>query len=68
MAEATNDLHTTWQRLTRRWEESEKEWNDPVRREFDKRYWQPLSQETQSTAREMERLAQVLAQARRAVQ
>ncbi len=68
MSEATTELNTAWQRLARRWEESEKEWNDPVREEFDKRYWQPLAQESQSTAKEMERLAQLLAQVRRSVQ
>lgn len=63
-----DDLHTAWQRLAWHWEESEKDWNDPVRREFEKRYWQPLSQETQSTAREIERLVQVLDQVRRSLQ
>ncbi|NJN84942.1 MAG: hypothetical protein HC802_23405 [Caldilineaceae bacterium] len=67
MAEAVNDQHAAWQRLTLRWQESERAWNDPVRREFEKRYWQALTQENQATAKEMERLAQVLAQARRSV-
>lgn len=68
MSEATNELSVVWQRLARRWEESESDWDDAVRREFEKRYWQLLAQESQSTAAEMERLAQVLAQARRSVQ
>ena len=68
MSEATNDLSIAWQRLARRWAESETDWDDAVRREFEKRYWQSLAQESQSTAKEMERLAQVLAQARHSVQ
>ncbi len=63
-----DDLHTAWQRLARAWAESEQKWNDPVRHDFDNNYWQPLAQETQSTTKAMDRLAQVLAQVRRSVQ
>lgn len=68
MGEAVDGLENAWRRLARRWAESEREWDDAVRREFEKRYWQPLARESQSTAAEMERLAQALAQARRGVQ
>ncbi|MBK8540741.1 MAG: hypothetical protein IPL60_12170 [Ardenticatenia bacterium] len=68
VAETANDLHIVLKRLARSWADSEQNWNDSVRRDFEKRYWQPLADECQTTAKEMDHLAQVLAQARRSVQ
>jgi hypothetical protein len=42
-------------------------WTDPVRDDFAAHYWEPLAQQTQSAQRSLERLAQVVAQAQRAV-
>jgi hypothetical protein len=61
------ELQETWQRLRQRWTDTVAVWNDPVRWDFEKQYWQPLEGQTQATQREMERLAQVIAQARRSV-
>lgn len=42
-------------------------WDDIVRQRFEMEHWLPLEREVQVTQREMERLAQVVAQARRSV-
>lgn len=62
-----DELATAWKRLQLRWEESGRAWDDPVRAELERRYWEPLLAETRATLREVERLMQVLAQARRSV-
>ncbi|MFQ5856286.1 MAG: hypothetical protein ACE5LU_11645 [Anaerolineae bacterium] len=61
------ELQAGWQRLDQRWEETKAVWNDPVRRRFEKEHWTPLERQVQATQREMERLAQVIGQARRSV-
>ncbi|MFQ5342051.1 MAG: hypothetical protein ACE5F6_10950 [Anaerolineae bacterium] len=61
------ELQDAWQRLRQRWEETKAVWNDLVRRRFEKEHWAPLEDQAQATHREMERLAQVIAQARRSV-
>lgn len=61
------ELQAAWQRLYQRWEETKAVWNDPVRRRFEKEHWMPLENQTQVTLKEMERLAQVIAKARRSV-
>ena len=53
--------------LRQRWEETKPLWNDAVRWSFEKKYWTPLQQQTELTAKEMERVAQVIAKARRSV-
>lgn len=60
-------LQEAWQRLCLRWQETTPLWNDPVRWQFEREYWQPLESQMPATQREMERLAQVIAQARRSV-
>lgn len=61
------DLQASWRRLDQRWEETKVVWNDPVRRRFEQEYWTPLENQTRTTLKEMERLAQVIAQVRRSV-
>jgi hypothetical protein len=53
--------------LRQRWEYTKTMWNDSVRRGFEDDYWTPLEKQTQATQREMEKLAQVIAQAQRSV-
>jgi hypothetical protein len=53
--------------LRQRWEHTKTLWNDSVRRGFEDDYWTPLEKQTQATQREMEKLAQVIAQAQRSV-
>lgn len=60
-------LDAAWKSLHLRWEKTKKVWNDPVRRDFEKEYWAALEQQIPATQREMERLAQVIAGARRSV-
>ncbi|MGB0383840.1 MAG: hypothetical protein ACPGWR_03370 [Ardenticatenaceae bacterium] len=58
-------LNTAHKRLNQRWEATKSVWNDSVQQDFEKRYFQPLERQTQATLKEMERLAQVIAKARR---
>lgn len=60
-------LNSAWKTLCQRWEESKMTWNDPVRWDFEKTYWMPLGQQVRATQREMERLMQVISQARRSI-
>jgi hypothetical protein len=60
-------LDAAFRTLAQRWEDTKSLWNDPVRWNFEKEYWTPLEKQTQATQREMERIAQVIAQARRSV-
>ena len=60
-------LNLYWKALILRWEETKTVWNDPVRREFDKVYWQALERQTHDTMEEMQRLAQTTAKARQSV-
>ena len=64
---AGTELQEAWKRLRLRWQETISLWNDPVRWDFEKEYWTPLETQVPITQREMERLAQVIAQARRSV-
>lgn len=66
--DAVDKLEQAWRNLARRWRESEKEWNDPVRRDFEKRYWVPLTREATAIRKQATHLAQVLARAQRSVQ
>ncbi len=61
-------LETSLKLLGQRWEEAKALWNDPVRRDFEKRHWQPLELETRNTLKEMARLADMLAKAQRNVE
>ena len=61
------ELQDAWQRLRQRWEETKTLWNDPVRRRLEKEHWTPLERQVHATHREVEGLAQVIAQARRNV-
>jgi hypothetical protein len=60
-------LDAAFRTLSQRWEHTKTLWNDSVRRSFEDDYWTPLETQARETQREMERLAQVIAQARRSV-
>jgi len=60
-------LNDARQRLHQRWEAAKLVWNDPVRWNFERKYWEPLAQQTQATQRELEQLATVIAKARQMV-
>jgi hypothetical protein len=61
-------LETSFKRLRQRWEEGKQLWDDPVQQDFERRYWEPMGQETMVTLREMTRLAETLARAQRHVE
>jgi hypothetical protein len=46
-----------------KWEESQSDWNDGVRREFEERYLEPLEPRVLATVNSMANLLQVLAKA-----
>ncbi len=64
---AVDQMDSTLKTFRQNWENTRLVWNDPVQQHFEKDYWQPLETQAQATLREMERLAQVIAQARRNV-
>jgi len=64
---AISHLETEWKALALRWEETKKVWTDLVRRDFEKEYWEALAPQPPAVQREMERLAQVIAGAKRSV-
>lgn len=61
------DLDAAWKLLQARWDAAGETWTDQVHDEFAAQYWQPLQQQTQTAQRGLERLAQVVAKAQRAV-
>jgi len=67
LSTAIAQLDSGWKTLRQRWEDTTAVWNDPVRWSFEKEHWTPLDAQAQATQREMEQLAQVIAQARRSV-
>ena len=60
-------LDSAWKALRARWEDTGSKWNDSVRRAFENEYWEPLEAQVRSTLDELQRLAQVIAQAERNV-
>lgn len=54
-------------RLDQQWEQLCASWDDEVRRDFQRTFQEPLVQQTLRTAAQMERLAEVVAQAQRRV-
>ena len=61
------ELQEAWQRLRQRWQGTTVLWNDPMCRQFEREFWQPLESQTLAVLKEMERLVQVIAQARQSV-
>ncbi len=61
------ELQEAWQRVHRRWQGTTALWNDPMCRQFEREFWQPLEDQAPATLKEMGRLAEVIAQARRGV-
>jgi len=61
------DLQDAWQLLSQRWEQTKPLWNDSVRWSFEKDHHAPLEDQVRTTQRELERLAQIVAQSQRQV-
>ncbi len=64
---ALSQLDQSWKALSLRWEETKKVWTDLVRHDFEKTYWEPLTPQPPAVGQELERLAQVIAGAKRSV-
>jgi hypothetical protein len=64
---AHDHLDRAWQSLQRQWQASRDQWDDPVSRGFEREFWQEYERVTPATMAEMQKLAEVIAQARRAV-
>ncbi|MEW6230987.1 MAG: hypothetical protein AB1566_01585 [Chloroflexota bacterium] len=60
-------LHAAWQALQHQWRASCALWDDPVSRRFEREFWQDFERVVPATMNEMQKLAQVIAQARRNV-
>lgn len=61
------ELQEGWKRLCQRWYETTQIWDDRVRWQFQNEFWQPLETQSMTTHRELERLANCIAKARRSV-
>lgn len=62
-----NELQESWQMLRQRWQATTEIWEDVVRRQFEKEFWQPLESQTRLTQVNLEQLAQVVTEAKRNV-
>lgn len=62
-----SELDAAWRLLQQRWETTGDVWNDRVHEEFAAQHMEPLARQTQAVARSLERLAQVVNKAQRAV-
>lgn len=58
-------LYSTWTDLDRRWDNVREGWQDPIQKKFEEDYWLPLEPMVSRTLAAIDRLSQVLAQARR---
>jgi hypothetical protein len=67
LSAAISQLEAEWKALTLCWEETQKVWIDLVRHEFEREYWDALAPHPPAVQREMERLVQVIAGAKRSV-
>ena len=62
-----DQLRNTWLSLQRQWQASCALWDDPVRHQFEREFWQDFERVVPATINEMQKLAEVIAQARRSV-
>ncbi len=60
-------LDNGWLRLQQQQRITFERWNDPVSDRFERDYWQDFDRILSATLAEMDKLAQVIAQARRSV-
>lgn len=62
-----SELSDSWQRLRERWHQTTQVWDDRVRWQFEREFWQPLEAQVTTTQRELEQLARGISQAHRSV-
>lgn len=64
---AQERLGNGWRILQHQWQASCALWDDPVRRQFERGFWQDFERVVPATMNEMQKLAEVIAQAQRNV-
>ncbi|MBI4670492.1 MAG: hypothetical protein HY741_02330 [Chloroflexi bacterium] len=64
---SVNEMQEALKRLLQQWEAARQVWADSVSRDFQEHHLEPLDTQTRAAQREMEKVAQVIAQARKSV-
>jgi hypothetical protein len=65
LSSGSGKLNLALKALLLRWEETQGQWNDPVSQAFDENHYRPLESQLLATLRALDRLAQILDQARK---
>jgi hypothetical protein len=65
LATGRAQLFAAMKTLVQQWEETRRDWNDPVSRELEEHHISPLQTQVQDTLRAIDRLAAVLGEMRR---
>jgi len=60
LSSSSMELHGALKELRILWEETEAAWNDPVRRDFEKQFWEPFQEQILGALRAVERLSPIL--------
>lgn len=58
-------LHENFKQLTRRWQQTQRDWHDPASRAFERKHLTPLEADVRAAATAMARMAETLQRARR---
>ncbi|MBC8447092.1 MAG: hypothetical protein H8D78_05020 [Chloroflexi bacterium] len=65
--DARERINSGWQVLQGQWHTACGLWDDPVQRRFEREFWQEFERTVPVAMKQMRRLAEVIAQARREV-
>ncbi len=65
LLQGRDHLDNSWKALRLQWQAALTLWDDPVSRHFEREYWQEFERVVPATLDEMQKLAQVIAQAQR---
>ncbi len=65
LSSGAGKLHLALKDLRQHWEEAQAHWSDPVSQAFDENHYRPLEGQLLATLRALDRLAQILDQARK---
>lgn len=68
IGQARPQLQDAWLRLQDRWQSAADRWHDAIRQRFERDFVQEYERTLPAVFKEMDRLADVIAQARREVQ
>lgn len=64
---ARERIEDSWRMLQNQWQTSCGQWDDVVRQHFEQEFWQDCERVIPPALREMQKLTEILAQARREV-